>query len=616
MTVLRVGRLKPTKKMKPNQHIRDYLSYYLSFSSPPRFAVLLNGPWGIGKTFFVKNFVASLEEEKLKHVYVSLYGLTSIDDIDDAIFRSMYPILDNKGVKFGGRALKSIGKYLNLEIDLQTRDFLDKANSDLYIFDDLERCAMPINAVMGYINGFVEHEDRKVIIMVNENEINDLAEYKRIREKLIGKSFQIQSVFEEAVETFTASVQNERTQSAIQTNSSVISDIYHQSELNNLRVLQQTIWDFERLHVCLQEKHQADDEAMTALLELLFALSFEVKVGRLSADDIRGRQVNLITSLMRAEYENEAPSPISIASKRYPKVSLASTLLSDETLVNLITKGIVNQQQIREELNQSSFFVTVAQEPSWRTVWNSHERTEEEVGPALVEMERAFTAHEFTVTGEILHVFGLRLWLAEIAAIPKAKEDVIEESKRYIDYLYQSGKLELRPRHQSFSEFEFDSYDGLGIHQANTPEYRELFDYLDESRRKADADRQPEIAEELLANMVEDPSLFLSRICMTNHGENEFYNVPVLASLEPQRFVDKLLDLHPQRQRIALLALKSRYEHGRLDRDLAAEREWATNVRNLLLSASQGRSPIAKERLRVLVTYGLDKVLGIQAGNQ
>ena len=135
------------------------------------------------------------------------------------------------------------------------------------------------------------------------------------------------------MDAFTASVQNKQTRSTVQANLSIISDVYHQSDLNNLRVLQQTIWDFERVYVCLEERHQANDNASTVLLELLFVLSFEVKVGRLSANDLKDREANLITSVIREKREEAAPLPISIASKRYPKIDLDPTLLSDETLV-------------------------------------------------------------------------------------------------------------------------------------------------------------------------------------------------------------------------------------------------------------------------------------------
>ncbi|WP_170113410.1 P-loop NTPase fold protein [Ahniella affigens] len=599
--------------MNPNQHIKDFLSYYLSFQVPPQFAVLLDGPWGIGKTFFVKSIVNSPSNGEPKHVYVSLYGLTSFDEIDDAIFRSMYPVLESKGAKIGGRALKTIGKYLNIEIDLKTKEFINRAGTDLYIFDDLERCELPINAVMGYINGFVEHDGRKVIIIANEAEIKDAEGYRRIREKLIGKTFHVQSVFNDAMDSFTDSIQNALVRSAVQANSSLISDIYHKCELNNLRVLQQTIWDFGRVHSCLEDRHRANDKAMAELMGLLFALSFEIKVGRLTCDDLKDRFSNLFVYSMKRESHEVPPPRIYVANSRYPTVNLASTILSDETLVNVIVRGFVDKDQIREDLDRSSFFMTVAREPSWRTVWNAHERKEEEVNGAIAEMERAFTNHEFVVTGEMLHVFGLRLWLANLGAISRSKREVVGECKDYIDFLYSNRGLELPSKHESLTRFSFDSYDGLAIHQADTSEYREVRDYLDEKRRDQDVERRPEIAEQLLANMANDVSLFTRRICLTNHDDNEFYDIPVLASLDPQRFTEKLLDLHPQEQRAAIFALQLRYERGRIDGELAAEREWAAKVRELLLDASNRMTPVSKVILQALVAFGLEEALGIQS---
>src|SRR4051794_28893532 len=40
--------------MDRNKHVKDYIAYYTNFPYPPRFAVMLNGPWGIGKTFLLK----------------------------------------------------------------------------------------------------------------------------------------------------------------------------------------------------------------------------------------------------------------------------------------------------------------------------------------------------------------------------------------------------------------------------------------------------------------------------------------------------------------------------------------------------------------------------------
>jgi tRNA A37 threonylcarbamoyladenosine biosynthesis protein TsaE len=47
-----------------NQHIEDYLKYYLSSKFNPEFAILLQGEWGCGKTWFIKEFMKKHSEGK------------------------------------------------------------------------------------------------------------------------------------------------------------------------------------------------------------------------------------------------------------------------------------------------------------------------------------------------------------------------------------------------------------------------------------------------------------------------------------------------------------------------------------------------------------------------
>lgn len=48
----------------------------------------------------------------------------------------------------------------------------------IFIFDDLERCDCPLNEVFGFLNELVEHENTKVIIVANEKEISGIEEPK------------------------------------------------------------------------------------------------------------------------------------------------------------------------------------------------------------------------------------------------------------------------------------------------------------------------------------------------------------------------------------------------------------------------------------------------------
>jgi hypothetical protein len=122
-------------------------------------------------------------------------------------------------------------------------------------------------------------------------------------------------------------------------------------------------------------------------------------------------------------------------------------------------------------------------------------------------------------------------------------------------------------------------------------EFREVYDYLHEKRQAAEHDRHPTIAKELLRDMAEDPDRFVRRVNLISGEENDFHDVPILAAIDPNSFVEVLLDHHPARQRALLIALRLRYDHGNLDRELAAERPWVNEVRDRLLAASEGCPP-------------------------
>ena len=87
----------PSESDDPNLHIYEYLHYYADFAEPPKYAVLIDGPWGVGKTHLVNRFLKSkFGEQKQKFVYISLFGLKSTKDIDDALYAQSHPLLASK----------------------------------------------------------------------------------------------------------------------------------------------------------------------------------------------------------------------------------------------------------------------------------------------------------------------------------------------------------------------------------------------------------------------------------------------------------------------------------------------------------------------------------------
>lgn len=162
------------------------------------YAVMIDGEWGCGKTYFIKErLYKELEKYENEHrqsdhnyqqrkiIYVSLYGVKSIEEVTKKLFMEAFIAKAGKGkgmIKKGTEVISSVlpvmfdvlkNKGIGLDADniTEAAEKLVSIKNSILIFDDLERCDCPINEILGYINSFVEHENMKVIIIANQKEI-------------------------------------------------------------------------------------------------------------------------------------------------------------------------------------------------------------------------------------------------------------------------------------------------------------------------------------------------------------------------------------------------------------------------------------------------------------
>ncbi|PTB98519.1 hypothetical protein C9993_07435 [Marinobacter sp. Z-F4-2] len=156
-----------------NVHIEEYLEFFLGLKHPPEFAVLLSGPWGIGKTHLVKRMLGPMfAGEDAKFAYVSLYGVTSVEQISWEILGQIYPALNSRAGKLGRRLLEAGLKNLPFDAELKPGEIPVLNKPELYVFDDLERADMPLDSILGFINTLVEHDGEKVVLIANETELD------------------------------------------------------------------------------------------------------------------------------------------------------------------------------------------------------------------------------------------------------------------------------------------------------------------------------------------------------------------------------------------------------------------------------------------------------------
>ncbi len=97
----------------PNSHIEDYLEYFRNLAYPPKFAVLLKGKWGSGKTWFIEQYREKLEgKQAKKSLYISLYGVSSFSEIEESLLQELHPVLRSKEMVLAGKLFKQLLKAL------------------------------------------------------------------------------------------------------------------------------------------------------------------------------------------------------------------------------------------------------------------------------------------------------------------------------------------------------------------------------------------------------------------------------------------------------------------------------------------------------------------------
>ena len=164
-----------------------------------RQAILIDGEWGSGKTFFVKEVLMPQISKNItdkKVHYVSLYGVSTSEEIIKKIYFSyVEEIIDRKIGKEKRRLLKkgvSIGEnivsmalkksQINPDDLLELLDY-SNIKKAIFIFDDLERCGLSIIQTLGILNDLIENNGVKIIIIANQKEIGKVSDSSNLPHK-------------------------------------------------------------------------------------------------------------------------------------------------------------------------------------------------------------------------------------------------------------------------------------------------------------------------------------------------------------------------------------------------------------------------------------------------
>ena len=314
------------------------------------YAIMINGEWGSGKTYFwnnkIRNKIDSLtfNGKKYTTIYMSLYGISNLEEISKKIYIETTQLMDKNMKKYmESHDRTSIPEYAKTGLDMA--HFFGASQKDgkidygkffatddkVLCFDDLERANVDVIDILGYINNFVEHDHIKTIIICNEKELatklkssnlemktfiatylldkegsllatdkpmvekigekieyvfDKANDYERIKEKLIGETFEYAPKFNYIINGLLMRYEgNTELIRFLREHTNLITNTFIKSGTRNLRILKHALNDFRKIFETVNKFYpNTNIRVLQTMLIFTIAVSFEIKAGKITKD--------------------------------------------------------------------------------------------------------------------------------------------------------------------------------------------------------------------------------------------------------------------------------------------------------------------------------------------
>lgn len=574
--------------MNKNEYVYEYCKKFILSKTSPHFAILLKGEWGCGKTFFVKKLIgdSALKLEKKDYVYVSLFGLNSLEQIDGKVFEAMHPILSSPKMKFAGSLLKSAIKLgTNINFDASDDgshksslkiDFGDPslkgvekipAMRKLLIVDDIERLGknLEIKDVFGYFQDVISESDTKVIFIGNENKIdgsNSISEiddpkddidlifnqsdeeqknsdkqdfsYKKIKEKSIGQEFLIKPCVNEAVEFFVEELKMKSPLKEIV--SAKALDVMGYLKCENLRCVRSAIWSLcECSDFITKDLRQSDYESFISTYLLL---SIQKGINAIGRNGIIGalEKFDAYKKGYKKGYESFEKLNVPLI-KKWPEIIFDGLC----SRVDLNAQYCIEKRELESRGKKKKLFVLLE---NWRDL------NDAEFKANVDEVRKDFVEGKYLHPGKILHYANIMLLFSSW----KIRSETFASILKDVKDLYDSQNV------TSVSDFDSLRIGFAGWSYSNDlPKLREIIEFVREKNNELKA---KELKSEVLNSINFLTNENINTFCRDLwrcEGSNKYWNFPFFKFVDVGEVCRKLDNLKASSLDLFISSLEERY---------------------------------------------------------
>lgn len=623
-----------------NQHITEYLEYYINQEEPADSAILLTGSWGCGKTYYIDRFIETykniikkqspklspyalqaiapisytpiiqeyLNQKEYKTapmiLKISLFGLKSITELDKSILLErlafsntnftkadqFFLFLSKSSLQFTDAFFtKNIFKQIGLNfVNFMKSTTLSKQTQQIIlIFDDLERTDIPLKELLGHINAFIERDHLKVILIANEDELtkefiqqeqteekeiseakayiseDDLKNretYQKFKEKVIGKTFKIQSDFDNTLAYF---IQNNPYKEILLAHVFILKEIYSSQKNINLRQLKQTLGDLTYLLKHLEKKHQQHPQFIKEFIRAFGGLKLAIYTHELTKQ--------MFERLLPSSEPQEESNPYELKSITNSQREAILKYTQETEAINNNFKNISKKYQIqtwlypldiwfdilftnksiyiKQATNQLIYFIPKPQQPLWMQCYRFptlDDNTFHNLSQQLVENFLSLKKEPFY---DLLHIIQLmiswsnsKLINIDIETIKLTTKKTLDKSTPYWINMYTKEWQDIRPERSI--TFDFNNKTGYGYYLNDNTSFQELHSLFH--------NKQTEIIEHIKKEQEEEQNVSILQALQENTYEKSIkllFNPnlrwePIFHKIEKEKLISILLQLN------------------------------------------------------------------------
>jgi len=547
-----------------NEHIENYCIEYIESEFNPQFAILLKGEWGCGKTYFINNLISRYTEKGQKIqsneiIYISLFGVGNISEIDDILFQKIHPFLSSKKFKLATGFIRSAiksgislssGGMLNFDgIDIaQSKKIKSKElEKKLLIIDDIERTNLNPVEIFGYFSEYLYQLNMKLIFIGNEDQIPETGDkkdnYLKIKEKTIGVEFTIKPEIEKAIDFFIKELSFDIDIKYLR---GICLETISILNCKNLRTMRQCLYNLKLFYNSLE---QEIIKKYKNVLSKIFINLFIQKSLNIISEKHQIREAIVGFDEHKMDYneykklKEERKWIFDHYNKYIPLNNIWPDIIFDGDYSKRKIKEVYQQEKKAGRVRkQKNLFVLIA---NWRVM------TRQDFKSCVDIVNNELESGVYLHPGEILHYTNIMTIFCEWKLIEGTRLELIEKIKKTVNNI----KDKIIPI-DDWTMLGF-SYAGWG-YSNEISEVNEMRDYLKNiSKENIYISLKATIKEEI-KHIKNDVRAFCQNIMHVN-GTNKYYRKPYLSLVNIDDFFNELTSLTVDAQSLIIASFEERY---------------------------------------------------------